>query len=230
MGRWPWLCGALLASLVGARTAGAAACAPGTLQGYIDLGATGCTAGAVLFADFRLESGQSFATPIDPTQVQVTPTSTANASALLLTFSSSAAAGELFESFFHFDASASGLVAAVVALAGASAAGDGVVTATQDVCPDGSFLPGVPIGCPSAAASSITFVSDSGSLLADGASFAGASFFDVFADVAADGGLSGSAALGSVTLSFTAIPEPSMAALLATGLVFFARSRVRRQG
>jgi hypothetical protein len=102
------------------------------------------------------------------------------------------------------------------------------VTATQDVCPDGSFFPGIPAGCPGAASTLITFVSESDSLLTENAGFAGAAFLDVFADIAVDGGLAGSAGLGSVTLSFSTIPEPSTAALLATGLALLARSRTRR--
>ena len=229
---WPvWRYGPLVLALLLARAAAAVPCAPGTLQDYIDLGASGCSVGDALLAGFAVEPGQSFAVPIDPSLIQMTPGGSAGTPTLQLDFAASAAAGELLEAFFHFSVSAPTLFGYGVALASASATGDGVVTATQDVCPDGTFYPVSPIGCPTAASALITFLTESDSLLSDQAAFgSAASFFDVFTDVAVDGGLEGSASLGSVTLSFGTIPEPSTAALLAVGLALLSRSRGRRRG
>jgi hypothetical protein len=102
-----------------------------------------------------------------------------------------------------------------------------VVTATQDLCPDGLFGGGVPLGCPTAPATLISFLTELDSLLAAEAGFAAAGFLDVFTDVAIDGGLEGSAGLGSVRLSFGTVPEPSTALLCAAGLALLARSRAR---
>jgi len=206
--------------------ASAAPCLPGSLQNYIDLGATGCSLGSIVAANFSTEPGQSFATPIDPNLVQMTPGGSASAPKLLLSFDVTAQAGELFESFFHFDASAPTLAGDAIQIDTGSAAGDGVVTATQDVCPGGVFFPGVPIGCPNSAAALIAFVTESDSG-ADSADFSPpASFFDIFVDVAVDGGLAGSASLGAVAI--TLVPEPSTVLLLAIGLAPLAVSRARR--
>jgi hypothetical protein len=206
--------------------ASAGPCVPGTLQDYIDLGDPGCSLGALVAARFQLEAGQSFATPIDPHTVQMTPGGSPSAPRLVLSFDVAAAAGDLFESFFHFDASAPALTGGVIQIDTASASGDGVVTATQDICPDGLFLPGVPNGCPNPAASLVAFVTESNS----GGDAAGispaASLFDVFVDVTVDGGLAGSASLGAV--SITLAPEPSAAQLLASALAPLALMRARR--
>ena len=219
-----WLFGALL----GARATGAATCLPGTLQDYIDLGGAGCTQGGVSFVDFALEPGQSFATPLDPNAVQVTPGGTATAPSLVLTFSSSAGAGQLLESFFRFSASAPALLGAGVAIGGASASGDGAVTAGLDVCAGGSFASDFPDLCTGSAETLVAFLVADDSALADQRAFGGiSSFFDVFLDVAVDGGLAGTASLGTATI--TLVPEPSTAALLALGLALLSRTRGRRR-
>jgi hypothetical protein len=220
-----------LVSVFSAGAARGAPCAADTLLGYIGLGAGGCSIGTVVLADFAVAPGQSFATPIDPAQIQLAPIGDASAPGLVLGFASgtSAAAGQLLEAFFHFSVSAPAtLASAGVAMAGASALDDGAVTATEDVCPDGSFLPGQPLGCPSAPATLIAFAIETDALLSAGAGFPASTFLDVFADVVIDGGLSGTAALGSVTLSFATVPEPSAALLVAAGLALLVRARRRR--
>jgi len=220
---WPFLlAGAMLISW----EASAAPCLPGTLQDYIDLGATGCSLGSVVAADFSLAPGQSFATPIDPSLVQVIPGGSPAAPSITLGFGVSAQAGELFESFFHFDASAPELSGDAIQIDTATASGDGVVTATQDVCPDGAFAGSSPIGCPTSPRALIAFLTESDSG-ADSTPFSPpAGFFDLFVDIAIDGGLAGAASLGAVTL--TLVPEPSTALLLALGLLPLVVSRARR--
>ena len=230
MNRLRSLYGPLFLSLLLAQAARAVPCLPGSLQDYIDLGVSGCTLGDATVSAFGAAPGQTFAVPIDPSLIQVTPGGSPGTAILQLNFSSSAGAGELLEAFFHFFVSAPTLFGYGVDLASASATGDGVVTATQDVCPDGFFAGNSPTLCPTAASALITFLTESDSLLSDQAGFASASsFFDVFTDVAIDGGLAGSANLGSVTLSFGPVPEPSTAALLAAGLALLARSRAGRR-
>src|SRR5262245_47572221 len=174
MQRFRWCClGAVLFATLLARGAGAAPCLPGTLQDYIALGATGCTNAGVQVGAFSLAPGQSFAVPIPSAAIQVTPSGTPQAPTLLLTFASSAAAGQLLESFFHVLVSAPALFDAGVELAGATATGDGVVTAVLDVCPGASFASDAPIGCPGAAGAAIAFLTADDSLASDHTGFAG---------------------------------------------------------
>jgi PEP-CTERM motif-containing protein len=63
--------------------------------------------------------------------------------------------------------------------------------------------------------------------------FALTSFFDVFTEIAVDGGLDGSASLGTVTTEFgfvptQVIPEPTSFLLLGSGLVAVLRRRKER--
>lgn len=229
MNRLRWACGTLVLFFLVGRAATAAPCLPGSLQDYINLGSAGCSVGTVSVTDFAIAPGQSFATPIAPQTILVTPGGTVDAPTLDLTFNVNAAAGELLESFLHFFASAPTLFGAGIALGSASASGDGVVTAIQDLCPDGAFFSNVPLGCPTSAEALIVFQSESDSLLAAEAFLAAAGFVDVFADVAVDGGLAGSASLASVRLSFETVPEPSTALLAGLGLALLARWRPRRE-
>lgn len=217
-----------LLSTLGAAPASAASCVSGTLQSYVDLGSGGCAIGAVQLADFAIAPGQTFATPIDPATILVTPGGTAIVPTVTLTLVSSAGAGDLLEAFFRFSATSTDLIEAAISMSGASATGDGAVTATQDVCPDGAFQGAAPLGCPSAPLTLIAFATELDAQLAETASFAPAAFLDVFADLVVDGGPSGSASLGSATLSFGVVPEQSVAALLTAGLAVLARMRRQR--
>jgi len=209
--------------------AAAGPCVPGTLQDYINLGAAGCTGGVALFKDFLLASGQSFAIPIPPSQVQVTPSGTTFMPSLQFTLNKSAAADELFESFFHFDVSAAALRRAMLTLGGSTATGDGAAIATADICPNGSFFAGGPIGCPTSPQSLITDVSAFDSTLTDSRNFAFSSFFDVFVDLTIDGGLSGTAHMGSATFQVAAVPEPSTVLLVGIGCGALFLRRFRRR-
>jgi hypothetical protein len=63
----------LFSSMLIAGTAFGSSCVSGSLQSYIDVGAGGCDLGAASFSQFALALGQNGATPIDPSQVLVTP-------------------------------------------------------------------------------------------------------------------------------------------------------------
>lgn len=218
----------VLVSLLGVARASATPCAPGTLQGYIGLGVTGCSIGPVRLANFAIAPGQTIATPIDPATIQVTPGGTWSAPALTLTLGSSAPAGKLFEAFFRFSVSGAGPLDASIATSSAGATGDGAVTATQDLCPDRVFAGTSPTGCPSAPPPLIAFATVLDADPDSTVSVSPTAYLDVFTDVVVDGGPSGTASLGAVTLSLGGVPEPSLTAQLVTGLVALACLRRMR--
>jgi PEP-CTERM motif len=215
----------LISGMLCATSLGSAAvCVPGTLQSYIGLGSGGCQLGTLLFDNFAIASGQSIATPINPSQVQVTPGGSAFLPSLLFTLNSVAGPGAVFESFFRFQAV--GLETGVsIALNNPTATGDGAVTGTLDVCRNGTFAGGAPIGCSGTSGSAIAFQIAGDSQLSDSAAFASSSFFDVFVDLTIDGGLAGTASLPSATVAVAAAPEPATLWLIAAGLILAGRRR-----
>ncbi len=213
--------------VLGPAAALASSCLPGSLQSYFALGAAGCQAGAVLFSNFELAPGQSFAVPLDPAAIQVVPGGTMFNPTLAFVLDTAASSGDLFESFFRFNATGP-LSGASIGLASAAAAGDGAVTGVLDLCPNGFFAGLAPLGCTTSPTSRVVFAIEGSSLLSDSAALPGSSFFDVFVDLTIDGGLSGSASLGSATVGLSAVPEPSTALLIGAGLVTIGALRLRR--
>ena len=203
-------------------------CIPGTLQNYIALSSGGCTSGNALFKDFQIAPGQSFATPIAPAQILVSPGGLPDMPSLRFTLGKSAAAGQLFESFFHFDVSGPSLFNATVMLENPSATGDGAVISSLDICPNASFSGGAPLGCPNTPATLIALKTATFSSLSDSKDFIATSFFDVFVDLTIDGGLSGSATMDSATVRVTVIPEPASALLIIIGCGVLALARLRQ--
>jgi hypothetical protein len=203
-------------------------CLPGNLQTFINLGATGCQVETVEFTNFTLLPEQSIATPIDPTQVQVSPDGVALNPMLSFTLNRTANAGQVFKSFFRFSASDS-MYGASIGLISPRVTGDAAVTAILDVCPNGSFSGGAPLGCPTSPASLVVFAIDQSSLLKSSTSFTVSNSVDVFVDVTLDGGRSGSVTLNSATVGFSSVPEPSTGLLLALGLSLFGTLRARRE-
>jgi hypothetical protein len=218
----------LFSSLLIAGTAFGSSCASGSLQTYIDLGAGGCNVDAVSFSQFALAPGQNGATPINPSQVLVTPGGSAFAPTLQFTLSTTASAANLLESFFRLRASGPMLIGDRLTLNAPSASGDGVDTALEYICPGASFGANSPVGCPGSA-SLVTFANASFSQLSDFKSFRRNSFFDIFVDLSADGGLAGSAKFDSATIQLTATPEPASLLLALTGVAMLAVSRHRRK-
>jgi hypothetical protein len=117
---------------------------------------------------------------------------------------------------------------------GATAAGDGVVTAIQDLCIGGSFTTGSLAGCSATQDANVAFAIDGDQSLSETLTFASVPVLGIVNDIAADGGLNGLASLrGGITNSFTVVAaqpvaEPATVTLLATGLAWALRARARR--
>jgi len=206
----------------------ASTCMPGTLQDYVDLSFPGCQIGDRLFRNFGLGELQSGATEIDPQTVQVTPVGGLSRATFRFTLNRSAAAGELLESAFFFEAYG-GLLGASISLQNPLAAGDGAVTGILDVCAGDFFLGVEPVGCLGTAGTAIAFATDFDSSLKESVTFAPTGFFDVFVDLAIDGGLGGFASLDSAEVSI-ATPEPSTTLLFAAGFFTLSIARLRARG
>lgn len=210
----------------------ASTCQPGTLQDYINLGAGGCQTGAVTFGGFASAPGQNNATSIPLTQVLINPGGTLYMPSLQFVLNQSASTGQLYESFFRFKVLNSTLVGARLNLNSPSATGNGAVTAGLDICRGGSFAGNSPSGaCGNQSPSLLTVATADFSMLMDSTAFAPTKLLDLFADLTADGGVgNGTARFNSATVSFDAIPEPSVHQLMlggfgVLGLVHMLRNR-----
>ena len=218
----------LFSALLIAGTAFGSSCVSGSLQDYIDLGTGGCDVGAVSFSQFALAPGQNGATPINASQVLVTPAGLPFTPTLQFTLSTTATAPNLVESFFRLRASGPMLAGDMLSLNAPSASGDGVDTALEYICPGASFGANSPVGC-SGSASLTTFGNVSFSQLSDFKNFPATSFFDIFVDLSVDGGLAGSATFDSAAIQVTATPEPASLLLAITGIATLAVSCSRRK-
>jgi len=219
----PVVVGLLLGfSFLSPRVASAGPCLPDSLQGYVNL-ATPCSLGGADFGDFELLPGQNGATPIDPALIQVTPL-VGLLVGFQFTVNQDAGADDLFESIFSYTASVGTFSTAQLAMAGATATGDGAVTVVEDVCVGSVFGPGIS-GCPAGARrTNIVFAIDGDSDNSESAGFPPNTFLNVVNDLTVDGGLAGTASVASFTNLFavapaqTEVPEPATGLLLAAGL------------
>ena len=209
----------------------AAPCVIGSLESYVT-GAVSCSVGTVDFTNFTIESGQSGATPIDPANVLITPGGTPFQPLFLLTLNEAATAGELLELIFRVQA-AGVLTASSVALNSPVVTGDGAVTAILDVCAGGTFAGPGPTGCSGPQGTALAAALEGFNDNSGPVTFPPSSFFDIFYDVAIDGGLSGSASLASASLAVDAnaadVPEPTALVLVSCGLAALGLRRRRQQ-
>jgi hypothetical protein len=228
----PHACRALVVAAVllmlPVRSTAAPLCAGNTLAGYI--GAGPCSIDGLTFSNFGLVTPlPTGATPIALNQITVTPFNTPSGIGFSFGFDVSADPFDLHEILFGYQVSGAFLTGASLGLSGASATDDGVVTGVQDVCVGGVFNPGSLLGCSGTPQSNIVFAIDGDQLLNASLLFANASLLGIVNDIAIDGGTFGSAALqGSVTNTFAAVPEPTTAVLVASGIAVILRQRRRR--
>jgi hypothetical protein len=146
------------------------------------------------------------------------------APALLFTLDAAAPAGVWLDTLVQFFVSTPlgvTIESATATMSGASASGDGVVTLIEDLCFGDAFVLG-PGTCFASSTSLILFATELDALLADAAAVPSVTLLGVVADFGIDGGLAGSASLGSVLLSFATTataPEPPANALALLALV-----------
>jgi hypothetical protein len=205
----------------------AAPCVPGNLTNYLAVGS--CSIDSATFSAFNLVTPlPSGATPISTDTISVTPFNTASGVGFLFGFDVRADAGILRELLFGYQVSATGLTGAGLAMTGASATDDGVVTAVQDVCVNGTFAT-PPTGCSGTPRSNLAFQIDGDQQLTSALLFPPTALLAIVNDIAVDGGLLGFATLGgTVANAFTvtaAVPEPASLLLFGTGLTMLSRLR-----
>jgi hypothetical protein len=217
----------LLASAALALPVLGAPCVSGTLQDYINLGATGCTVSgsfaSPLVSNFADQASNiSFgATAIDPLSVSVTPLF----GGLRFTTSQTANAGTILESFTRFAASGASFSGVTLTLSGASASADAAVNGIFDGCGPQSFS-GPGGTCGGSQISLAVTQLESLSQLTDSRSFMPTlTALDVFVSLALDGGGAGLASGATLDVTFTDVPEPTAGALVVSGMAALLLAR-----
>jgi hypothetical protein len=209
----------------------AAPCVPDSLAAYILLGSGGCAIGSATVNDFSIDVFDPLATPIDGADILVTPSAIAGGFRLDFGLDQEAAAGEFFDAVVGYSVTAPSLGSARLTMTDSAVEPDGVVTGVEELCLGDVFLVD-PTTCFFGTPAGPLIVIDIGidQELAAEMAFGPASFFDVFTEIAIDGGSAGVARLGTISNEFTTaatVPEPSSLLLVGGALLGFAR-RYRR--
>lgn len=214
------------------RSQAAPLCGADSLTNYLSLGS--CSIGGATFSNFSLVTPLPTGANAVPTNsVIVLPFSTTTSVGFQFLFDVTSASFQLNELLFGYLASAAGFTDATLSMPGATASGDGVVTAIQDLCIGSAFTTGSLSGCSATQDANVAFAIDGDQTLSETLSFASVALLGIVNDIAVDGGLNGNAALaGGITNSFTVtspVPEPATVSLICTGLAWLMRSRYRRK-
>jgi hypothetical protein len=197
----------------------AAACGPATLAVY-DAGGFSCTIGGDTLSNFQLLPGTFGNTELSAASVTITPNASTYFPSISISVNQTAAANASLETMFTYDISGSLFTGIAAGLSGASETAAGGVSAIVNFCEGGNFGPDGVDGC--------TKPND-GFGLVDGAlnsqmeGFSKVSFVSVTDDFEIDG----PASAGTVTNSFTAVPEPMSTALAGFGLTLLGVLKVR---
>ena len=192
-------------------------CAAGTLATYEALGAGGCTIGTNTVFDFNTPSGISGATPIALGNINITPSGGTTSPTLTFTTSATASDGMLLEALIDYSISGNQYGSDSITLAGTASAGNGAVTDIQNYCLGGSFDSTGVSNCSSGNTGDLLLLGDGNSSV----SFARASLLNVTDDFTLDSGGAGAgntARGGTITDTFTTVPEPATYLFIAAGL------------
>jgi hypothetical protein len=213
-------------------------CPAGTLQDYINFGSDGCILGSALFYNF-MDSSSFLTTPgateITGGSIQVIPFSGGLSPGLEFQVNATAGAGELLQARVSYTVGLPGPPLTFdLGMTGSSAVPDGVTTVVTEVCPGGvidfigCFDPNTFDLLPTQAL--ILFDIGIDASLAESLLLPPLTTLGVLNDIVIDGGLAGSAAIGSATNQFSVVPEPgtfwSLSAVLAC---VWLRSRRRKR-
>ena len=211
-------------------------CQTSSLQSYVASGP--CSVGNLVFSSFNVIANPSGAPALGAENITVTPTSGEYTQSLDFRFQTTAIGspfGSSFEQIFTYLVNPLGTFTnAGISLSGSQATDDGVVLSNQFLC-QGGTLSGDGSSCQGAGSffnqAVVAIDPDDPTLLMSSLSLDsnGAVLF-VRNEIAVDGGQAGSASGGTLTNSFTAVPEPAgmtgVGTLLVAGLAYYRRRRL----
>ena len=201
-------------------------CASGTLVDYINLGSEGCTIGATVVFDFFELTIPTGSTPIDSAAIGVDPVNLPFKPTLQFTVNVTAGAGQFLDTRFAYSVtSLSPMVGLDLLTPGMSASLDGATTVITDACLGDVFFFD---SCFASTDTLITFATEFDSSNSATTTFPPTLIMGIANDIGVDGGLFGSAAIGTVTNQINQVPEPATAALCAAGLIAASWLRRRR--
>ena len=207
----------------GSHMAAAATCGATSLAAYVALGSSGCTIGGDTLYNFQILAG-SGVTELAGGSVTITPSGSIYAPSIAISINQSATAFNAIETMFTYDISGPLYTGISTVLSGSSEStvNDGV-TGLVNFCEGGSFGPDGVDGCtkPNGGLTTVDGVQNT-----DMSTFGAVPFLNVTDDFQLDSG-GGTASGGTLTNSFTAVPEPVSTALVGLGLALAGALKVR---